>query len=103
MRPSSRLRALLWLAAPTVLLVALWAASGRAPRLPDDGDHATDQSETRCLSCHGHLGRRPRPDDHPSRDDCFSCHRDAEGVLHARDGAPTEIPGGWRDDPRLSR
>jgi len=102
-RPSSRLRALLWLAVPALLLLALWAVSGRAPRMPADADHATDQSEARCLSCHGHAERRPRPDDHPLRDDCFSCHRDAGGVLHERPGVPTEIPGGWRDDPRLPR
>lgn len=103
MRPPSRLRALLWLAAPALVLLALWAISGRAPGMPADADHGTDQSEARCLECHGHAGRRPRPDDHPLRDDCFSCHRDAGGDLHERSGAPAEIPGGWRDDPRLSR
>lgn len=103
MRPSAPLRALLWLAAPALLLIALWATSGRVPRLPADANHGADQSEASCISCHGHAGRRSRPPDHPQRDDCFSCHRDAGGGLHARDGAPTEIPGGWRDDPRLAR
>ena len=98
-----RLKGLFWLAAPALLLLALWATSGSAPRLPADGDHGTDQSEARCLSCHAHGERRPRPADHPRRDDCFSCHRDAAGALHARHGAPTELPGGWQDDPRLAR
>lgn len=103
MRSSPRLRALTWLAVPGLLLLALWATSDRPPRMPADVDHATDQSEARCLSCHGHTRRRPRPDDHPQRDDCFSCHRDAAGTLYPRLGAPEAIPGGWLDDPRLSR
>jgi hypothetical protein len=100
---SHRVRALLWLAVPALLLLALWATADRPPRLPADADHGVEQSEARCLSCHGHAERRPRPDDHPHRDDCFSCHRDAGGTLHARAGAPEAIPGGWQDDPRLSR
>ncbi len=103
MRPSSHLRALAWLAVPALVLLALWATGDRPPRMPGDADHATGQSETHCLSCHGHTAQRPRPADHPLRDDCFSCHRDAGGDLHPRTGVPTEIPGGWRDDPRLSR
>jgi hypothetical protein len=102
-RPSAPLRALLWLVAPVLLLLALWVTADRAPRLPDDGDHRPGQAEAICLGCHGHTARRPRPADHPLRDDCYSCHRDAAGALHARDGAATEIPGGWRDDPRLAR
>jgi len=93
-----------WLAAPAavaLVVLALWAAGGKAPHLPADGDHGLDQAEARCLTCHGRGGRNPRPADHPQRDDCFSCHRDAAGELHPRPGAPTAVPGGWRDAPRL--
>jgi len=101
MRASSRL--LFWLAAVAVLgAVALWATSGKPPRLPVDPDHSVDQAEARCLHCHVHTGAHPRPADHPLRDDCFSCHRDAHGVLHPRQGASTELTGGWKDDPRLA-
>jgi len=80
-----------------VLLAVLWAVADRPPRLPADGDHGVDQPESRCLSCHGVVARWPRPAHHPPRDDCYSCHRDAAGRLHPRRGAPTELPGGWRD------
>jgi hypothetical protein len=88
------------LAAP--IAIGLWAASGKAPRLPADGDHAVAQAEARCLGCHMRAGAHPRPAGHPLRDDCFSCHRDHAGVLHPRRGAPTSLPGGWRDDPVLA-
>ncbi|HVN75534.1 MAG TPA: hypothetical protein VMT19_04400 [Thermoanaerobaculaceae bacterium] len=101
MRVSKRL--LLWLAAVAAMGAALlWATSGKPPRLPADADHRFDQTESACLQCHTRTGRHPRPADHPLRDDCFSCHRDRLGELHARPGAPTEVPGGWRDDPRLA-
>jgi hypothetical protein len=80
-----------------------WTRRDRAPGMPPNGDHVIAQSEQRCLSCHGHTQRRPRPVNHPLRDDCFSCHRDDAGRLHTRPGAPTTLPGGWRDDPRLER
>lgn len=69
--------------------------------MPADADHRLADAETRCLECHRRDARHPRPADHPLRDDCHSCHRDASGVLHPRKGAPTELPGGWRDDPLL--
>ena len=84
-----------------LVVLALWAVGGKPPRLPADIDHAPDQAETRCLTCHGPAARHPRPADHPQRDDCYSCHRDAGGTLHPRPGAPTAVPGGWREDPRL--
>lgn len=96
------LRSLAWLAGVAAVAAGVWVSSSKAPRLPADGDHALGQSETRCLTCHGFGQRHPRPADHPLRDDCFSCHRDPEGTLHPRDGSPTELPGGWRDDPRLN-
>jgi hypothetical protein len=83
-----------------LLIGGLWAASDRPPRLPADADHGLALPEARCLGCHRHDARRPRPADHPPRDDCFSCHRDAAGALHPRRGAPTSISGGWADDPR---
>ncbi len=82
--------------------LVVWTASDRPPRMPADADHSLDQTEGHCLSCHGYGRSHPRPADHPLRDDCFSCHRDARGVLHPRPQAPTAIPGGWRDDPRLA-
>ncbi len=88
------------LALLALLIGGLWAASARPPRLPADADHSLAQPESHCLDCHRHLARHPRPLDHPSRDDCFSCHRDAGGTLHPRPGAPTSLPGGWADDPR---
>ena len=99
----SRGRLVAWivgLAAPVA--VGLWATSGKPPRLPADGDHAVSQAEAKCLGCHTRSGAHPRPADHPLRDDCFSCHRDARGVLHPRPGAPASVPGGWRDDPLLA-
>jgi len=101
MRVSKRL--LLWLVAAAALgAIAFWATSGRPPRLPADHDHRLEQAEATCLYCHLHTGHHPRPHDHPLRDDCFSCHRDAQGELHPRTGAPTQLPGGWKDDPRLA-
>lgn len=93
-------RLLTGLVAVSLVALGLWATSDRAPRMPGDGDHAIPQSESQCLSCHGRAGQRPRPVDHPLRDDCYSCHRDAAGTLHPREDAPTEIPGGWRDNER---
>jgi hypothetical protein len=82
--------------------VGVWATSGKPPRLPADADHALGQAEAACLRCHARTGQNPRPADHPLRDDCFSCHRDAHGRLHPRPGAATSLPGGWRDDPVLA-
>ncbi len=99
----ARRRILVWavgLAAP--IAIGLWATSGKPPLLPADGDHAVTQAEAKCLSCHQRAGTHPRPPGHPLRDDCFSCHRDHVGVLHPRPGAPTSLPGGWRDDPALA-
>jgi len=96
-------RLLAGLGAAAVVGLALWATADRAPRMPGDADHGVAQSESHCLSCHAHTAREPRPPDHPPRDDCFSCHRDAGGELHPRDNVPTSLPGGWRDDPRISR
>jgi hypothetical protein len=96
-----RRRLLLWVLAPAALLVAVLLTRSTPPRLPADANHALDQTEAQCLTCHLHTGKRVRPDDHPLRDDCFSCHRDPRGVLHPRPGAPTSLPGGWADDPRL--
>jgi predicted CXXCH cytochrome family protein len=102
MRVSSRLTP--WFLALVVVAAVLLVTTGRKPpRLPGDRDHALDQAEERCLSCHAHGARNPRPADHPLRDACFSCHRDQTGTLHPRAGAPTSLPGGWRDDPRLAR
>lgn len=83
------------------VFAVLWVASDRAPKMPMDSDHLVSLPETRCLSCHGYGQKHPRPEKHPLRDDCFSCHRDAHGKLHPRRDAPTTLPGGWRDDPRL--
>ncbi|BCW93635.1 hypothetical protein EG19_08000 [Thermoanaerobaculum aquaticum] len=83
------------------VFAVLLLASDRAPKMPSDPDHGIDLPEIRCLSCHGYGQKHPRPEDHPLRDDCFSCHRDAQGKLHPRWDAPTSLPGGWRDDPRL--
>ena len=99
----SRARLFAWvvgLAAPVA--IGVWATSGKPPRLPADRDHAVSQAESKCLGCHTRPGAHPRPADHPLRDDCFSCHRDARGELHPRPGAPTSVPGGWRDDPMLA-
>ena len=96
-------RLLLWVLAPAALLVAVLLTRSTPPRLPADRDHVLGQSEAHCLTCHSHMGKPPRPAGHPLRDDCFSCHRDPRGVLHARPGAPTSLPGGWADDPRLVR
>jgi hypothetical protein len=79
-----------------------WAVGGKPPRLPRDANHGLDQGEAHCLSCHAFTAKHPRPPNHPPRDDCFSCHRDPDGALHPRRGAPTSLPGGWRDDPRLA-
>jgi len=89
------------IAAAALLLLALWATGDRPPRLPADADHGTGLAESRCLDCHSHVARDPRPADHPPRDDCYSCHEDAAGVLHPRRGAPQSLPGGWESDPRL--
>lgn len=94
-------RAVVTVAIAGVLVLALWAASDRPPRLPADADHGADLAESRCLECHSHAGREPRPADHPQRDDCYSCHEDAAGSLHPRRGAPQSLPGGWESDPRL--
>lgn len=91
---------LAWAVAVLAVAAALWLLADRAPRLPGDEDHSLCQAEARCLTCHGHAGRHPRPADHPPRDDCYSCHPDAAGALHPRKNAPTAIPGGWSDDPR---
>jgi hypothetical protein len=98
----ARRRLLLWLLALAVLFVAILLATRTPPRLPGDRDHTLDQAEARCLTCHSHTARHPRSAGHPPRDDCFSCHRDPRGVLHPRPGAPTSLPGGWLDDPRLA-
>jgi hypothetical protein len=101
MRASKRL--VLWVGTLAIgAVVVFWTTSGKPPRLPADDDHAFEQAEAHCLHCHVHTGPRPRPSDHPLRDDCFSCHRDPRGGLHPRTGAPTSLPGGWRDDPRLA-
>ncbi len=101
MRSRGRLFAwVLGLAAPVA--VGLWATSGKPPRLPADGDHAVSLAEAKCLGCHTRSGAHPRPAGHPLRDDCYSCHRDPAGVLRPRRGAPTSLPGGWRDDPVLA-
>lgn len=84
------------------VFAVLLLTADQAPRMPGDSDHDPQQSEVQCLSCHGHDRKNPRPADHPLRDDCFSCHRDARGTLHPRPNAPTALPGGWRDDPRLA-
>jgi len=97
-----RAPAWLWLLLLLAALGGLWALQDRPPRMPGDADHRVDQPEASCLSCHGYGHRHPRPADHPLRDDCFSCHQDATGKLHPRKGAPTAIPGGWQDDPRLA-
>ncbi|MEP0772786.1 MAG: hypothetical protein HRF46_00285 [Acidobacteriota bacterium] len=96
MVPGSRRLAMI-VAATLLVLAVLWAVGDRPPRMPADGDHGVEQSELSCLSCHGVSGRAPRPPDHPPRDDCYSCHRDAGGRLHPRRDAPTELPGGWRE------
>lgn len=100
-RPATRALWVLPLLAMAVL-AALWLLSDDAPRMPADADHTVRQTETACLTCHGHQGRSPRPASHPLRDDCYSCHGDAAGRKHRRPGAPTELPGGWPDDPRLN-
>ena len=100
MSGNSALRFWAPLAVIVLLIGGLWAASDRPPRMPADGDHAAELSEARCLECHGHAARHPRPADHPQRDDCYSCHKDAAGALHPRRGAPQSIPGGWAADPR---
>jgi hypothetical protein len=82
--------------------VGLWATSRGSPALPADRNHAVSQAEARCLGCHDRTGGFPRPADHPLRDDCFSCHRGPDGRLVPRPGAPTSLPGGWRDDPVLA-
>ncbi|MFI5168306.1 MAG: hypothetical protein ACHQQS_16990 [Thermoanaerobaculales bacterium] len=95
----------LWMAALAVLALAsiTWWTSGRKPpRLPADADHVFTQAEAHCLTCHAYRTTHPRPPNHPLRDDCFSCHRDPAGDLHPRRAAPTEVAGGWRDDPRLA-
>ncbi len=93
------IRALAWLAVPAAVAALLLLTSRGAPRLPADGDHTARTSEARCLTCHSFAGTRPRPADHPPRDDCFSCHALADGELRPHPGAPTSLPGGWRDDP----
>ncbi|HVN32847.1 MAG TPA: hypothetical protein VMT45_12765 [Thermoanaerobaculaceae bacterium] len=98
-----RRRLLLWVLAPAALLVVVLLSWSTPPRLPADPDHALEQAEAHCLTCHIHTGRHARPAGHPLRDDCFSCHRDPRGVLHPRPAAPTSLPGGWADDPRLAR
>lgn len=90
------------LAGLVALLVGLWLAADRPPRLPADGDHGLEQPESACLGCHGYGQRHPRPPTHPLRDDCFSCHADAKGKLHRRLEAPTALPNGWPADPRLA-
>ena len=101
MAANSRLRLFAPLAAIVLLIGGLWAASDRPPRMPADGDHKPELVEVRCLECHGHTARHPRPADHPQRDDCYSCHEDAAGRLHPRRGAPQSLLGGWESDPRL--
>jgi hypothetical protein len=96
-----RVRLPVWLGGALGVAFALWLLTDRPPRMPGDGDHDVTLAEAHCLTCHAHAARHPRPADHPLRDDCFSCHRDAAGALHPREGAPTGIPGGWGDDPRL--
>ncbi|MBZ5589940.1 MAG: hypothetical protein LAO05_15395 [Acidobacteriia bacterium] len=98
----SKRLALYVLTVTAVAVVGLWTTAAKPPRLPADRDHGFEQAETRCLQCHVHTGAHPRPTDHPLRDDCFSCHRDAHGGLHPRPGAPLSVPGGWQDDPRLA-
>ena len=95
-------RLLLWIAALALLFLVLLLTRRTPPSLPADPDHAVSQTEGRCLSCHMRTSRHPRPADHPLRDDCFSCHRGPDGVLHPRRGAPTSLPGGWVDDPVLA-
>ena len=81
---------------------AMWATSGKAPRLPADGDHAVRaKAEAKCLEGLSPASRRaPAPGRAPAPTTASSCHRDHLGVLHPRRGAPTSLPGGWRDDPR---
>jgi hypothetical protein len=100
MSERARLRIWIPIAVGALVIGGLWAGSSRPPRLPADADHAPAQAESHCLCCHGYGQRQPRPADHPPRDDCFSCHKNATGLLHPRQGAPTSIPGGWADDPR---
>lgn len=88
-----------------VLFAMLWLFrpdDPTGPRMPGDADHDPSQTESDCLACHSHQSFSPRSMQHPRRDDCYSCHADAEGRLHRRPDAPTELPGGWPDDPRLN-
>lgn len=83
------------------VFAVLLLVADRPPNMPQDSDHRPEQSELSCLSCHGYGKKHPRPESHPLRDDCFSCHRDWRGKLYPRREAPTAFPGGWQEDPRL--
>ena len=46
----------------------------RNPPVPTDATHLEIRAEQACVSCHTPAGRKPLPERHPRRQDCFRCH-----------------------------
>ena len=66
-------------AALVVFLVTLLPSPrDRNPPVPNTPDHGALKSERDCVRCHAAGGGRPLSSRHPTRQDCYRCHRNAE-------------------------
>lgn len=50
------------------------------PAVPDNQEHRGLRSERDCLQCHAAGAAQALPARHPSRTDCFRCHRQLEHI-----------------------
>ncbi|MBI5853857.1 MAG: hypothetical protein HZB35_01210 [Nitrospirae bacterium] len=73
-----------WIFAGAALMVIIGVAMLPSPRdrnpiIPTDPEHQAVTVEKTCLNCHAPMERRPLPDRHPTRQDCFRCHARSGG------------------------
>jgi len=64
----------LFAAAVVIGVSLLPTPKDRNPLIPMDADHQAVKIEKDCLQCHAQIGRKPLPERHPKRPDCFRCH-----------------------------
>lgn len=60
------------------VLYYLSATGKKIPPIPQDEAHVSVLTEAGCLDCHGEGGPIPRKPEHPPKDECFKCHKQAE-------------------------
>jgi cytochrome c553 len=68
-----------WIVLVAIVIAAAFTAwlalsSRQPPLLPHDDAHATFESSTTCLGCHGADGAVPQLPRHPLGEDCLRCH-----------------------------